>query len=215
MEDNSYRADGAPWDVTNGLLVVELIEGRMQIGDAEFEDGEPADVQIAGDPGNEFAPTYGDINDLGLRAAPADNVGDVITRTLTGDNEVGDDPSYADYNVTAANRVQVPTIDHTVASPFWEFMNAEGPVWENGAIVEDLLFLNPYYATGYPITEAYWSVVPVAGEDQDVLWQCFERPLSDLYAEQQRGLPGRGRQRRPALLDLALRWRRTAAPAAG
>ena len=37
------------------------------------------------------------------------------------------------------------------------------------------LFPNPYYATGYPISEAYWVNVLVGGTAQDVLLQCFER----------------------------------------
>ncbi len=37
------------------------------------------------------------------------------------------------------------------------------------------MFLSPFYATGYPITEAYWANVSVGGVQQDVLLQCFER----------------------------------------
>ena len=37
------------------------------------------------------------------------------------------------------------------------------------------LFQNPYYATGYPIAEAYWANVKVDGKPRDVLMQCFER----------------------------------------
>ena len=53
-------------------------------------------------------------------------------------------------------------------------MNSEGVVWEE-EYIEDALFPNPYYATGFPVTEAYWSEVMVAGIPQDVLWQCFQR----------------------------------------
>ncbi|HYI15383.1 MAG TPA: hypothetical protein VEX37_08330, partial [Thermomicrobiales bacterium] len=38
-----------------------------------------------------------------------------------------------------------------------------------------LLFESPYYATGLPITEAYWATVKVGGTPRDVLLQCFER----------------------------------------
>jgi hypothetical protein len=57
---------------------------------------------------------------------------------------------------------------------FWHFMNSSGTVYDGG-YYNDYLFPNPYYATGYPITEPYWVWVPVAGEWQDVLVQCFER----------------------------------------
>ena len=57
MEDNGFRAD-APWDVTNGLLVVELMTGQMQIGDASFEERDPAAVNVAGDADDATGPTY-------------------------------------------------------------------------------------------------------------------------------------------------------------
>ncbi|HEX5165630.1 MAG TPA: peptidase domain-containing protein, partial [Thermomicrobiales bacterium] len=72
-------------------------------------------------------------------------------------------------------RFYVPETDHTVASVFWEFMTSEGVIWESGAYVEEPLFESPFYATGYPITEAYWSDVTLQGEVEAVLWQCFER----------------------------------------
>jgi hypothetical protein len=71
--------------------------------------------------------------------------------------------------------VVVPGLDHQVASPFWSFMLSTGPVLENGAYVTEPLFENPFYATGYPVTEAYWTNVDVAGTDRLVLLQCFER----------------------------------------
>jgi hypothetical protein len=54
-------------------------------------------------------------------------------------------------------------------------MNSTGPVYEEGQLVEDVLFENPYFATGRPITEAYWTEVEIGGELKDVLPQCFER----------------------------------------
>jgi hypothetical protein len=37
------------------------------------------------------------------------------------------------------------------------------------------MFENPYYATGFPIIEAFWAEVTVDGLARDVLVQCFER----------------------------------------
>lgn len=54
-------------------------------------------------------------------------------------------------------------------------MVSSGTVYENGELISGELFENPFYATGYPITEAYWSVLKIAGEYRSVLWQCFER----------------------------------------
>ena len=64
---------------------------------------------------------------------------------------------------------------HAIAEPFWAFMNASGPVVEAGEIENATLFENPYFATGRPITEAYWADVQVSGEERQVLIQCFER----------------------------------------
>ncbi len=162
------------WFVTNGLLVVEMVDGRVQVGDDQFVDAEPAQVQIAGDPNVLDAPTYADINSYGLRGMQALEPGTVIDETII-DGEVVGSEHFAEYGITAGYRVSVPNIDHTVASVFWDFMNSSGTVAVDGEYVEEDLFLNPFYATGYPITEAYWTTVPVAATAQDVLWQCFER----------------------------------------
>ncbi|HET9017630.1 MAG TPA: peptidase domain-containing protein, partial [Thermomicrobiaceae bacterium] len=60
-------------------------------------------------------------------------------------------------------------------SVFWSFMNSSGPVYQGGGFIQDKLFQNPYYATGYPITEAYWTTVKVGGVAKRVLVQVFER----------------------------------------
>ncbi|MDQ3548620.1 MAG: hypothetical protein M3439_07345 [Chloroflexota bacterium] len=36
-------------------------------------------------------------------------------------------------------------------------------------------FESAFYATGLPITEAYWADVKVAGQQREVLLRCFER----------------------------------------
>src|SRR5690606_30259731 len=33
----------------------------------------------------------------------------------------------------------------------------------------------PWYLTGYPITEAFWTTATVGGTDTEVLLQCFQR----------------------------------------
>ena len=172
MEDNAYRA-GAPWDVTNGLLVVELMTGQMQVGDSAFVVRPPAQENVAGDADDPTGPTY--VTFAGLRGAPPYADGATITQRVNRAGAVTNDPSLAGQGVTAAYRVSVPGINHQVASPFWTFMNSTGLVYENGSNTTDSLFENPFYATGYPVTEAYWANVKVAGTYRDVLMQCFER----------------------------------------
>ena len=54
-------------------------------------------------------------------------------------------------------------------------MTSQGVVLEEGEAEESDLFENPYVATGFPITEAYWTTVQVGGVAHQVLLQCFER----------------------------------------
>ncbi|TVR70783.1 MAG: hypothetical protein EA415_12455 [Sphaerobacteraceae bacterium] len=169
MEDNQYRAS-PPWHVTNGLLVMELVTGRMQIGDNEFVNRAPANVQVAGD-SHPDSPTYAMLDPL--RSWGHLPVGSQVTQRLNADGTVSSDSSLSGRGVTAAH--YVPETDHTVASVFWNFMNSSGPVQTHQGTVHGPLFENPFFATGFPITEAYWVHVPVGGQWQDVLLQCFQR----------------------------------------
>lgn len=173
MEDNSYRAS-APWDVTNGLLVVEMVDGRYQTGDTSFDESpEPADVPVGGDPDDATGPTYRTIGMVRNQPAAAD--GALITARLARDGTITNDAGTAGYGIHAGQRLTVPGIDHQIAAPFWSFMNSSGLVNVDGQLVTDKLFENPYYATGYPITEPYWATVKVANVQRDLLVQCFER----------------------------------------
>lgn len=159
------------WYVTNGLLATELVTGRLQLGLDSFEERSPAAINVAGDPGDPNTPTYATFTEL-LDGAPIE-VDTVLTRRVARDGQVSDDPTLASYDVQAT--YFVPETNHTVAGPFWEFMNSSGLIGEGGALVEGSLFPNPFYATGFPITEAYWTTVQVGGQPQDVLVQVFER----------------------------------------
>jgi predicted secreted Zn-dependent protease len=54
-------------------------------------------------------------------------------------------------------------------------MNSSGTVYQNGNYASAKLFDNPFYATGYPLTEPYWTNVLVGGVQEQVLVQVFER----------------------------------------
>ena len=161
------------WYVTNGLLVTELITGQMQVGDASFEPHDPAAINAAGDPDGTTGPTYATF--AGLLDTPPLDDGAVIVQQVDRAGTVTSDPNLAGYSVTAGFHVQQPGLDHRVASVFWEFMNSDGLIYRDGEYVVDKLFENPFYATGYPITEAYWTRVKVGGVEQNVLIQCFQR----------------------------------------
>lgn len=174
MEDNAYRGSD-PWDVTNGLLVVEMVEGYIQIGDDAYDESpESASVNIAGDPGEQ--PSYADIDTCELRSTDgidAEDVGTPIIATYADRCGLGSDTTYLNRSVTRA--VYVPETGHTIASPFWAFMNSSGTIWDGSGYTQSSLFQSPYYATGFPVTEAWWSRIAVGGVTRDVLWQCFER----------------------------------------
>ena len=171
MELNTRQSPDSPWYVTNGLLAKELVTGQRQLGDAVFIDYGPADVNVAGDADDPAGPTYATFN--GLLTAPPYQVGHVITETVDRSGAVGNDPGLAALNVTAA--YYVPETGHTVASVFWDFMRSRGLVIVDGLDREDALFPDPFYATGFPLTEAYWTTVRVAGTPKRVLVQVFER----------------------------------------
>jgi hypothetical protein len=170
MEDNSHNASSPPWDVTNGLLATELITGRVQLGDTEFQQMQPATVQIAGD-SHPNSPTYATFNCV-LEHDPLPT-GSTITQTIDQHGNIGTNANLGQHGVTATE--YVADTGHTVASVFWSFMNSSGEVYESGQFRHAPLFENPYFATGYPITEPYWMNVPVGGEWRDVLAQCFQR----------------------------------------
>ncbi len=156
-----------PFFVTNGLLATEMLTGNVQLGDAFFETHNPASVTVAGDLDDPTGPTYASFNPL--RNAPALADGTPITATVTRDGQVTDDPTRAG---KATAQHYVPETKHTVADVFWVFMTSSGIV--DGGATEPL-FRSPFYATGFPITEAYWSTVRVAGQERAVLIQVFER----------------------------------------
>ncbi|MGI8855945.1 MAG: lamin tail domain-containing protein [Thermomicrobiales bacterium] len=156
-----------PFFVTNGLLTTEMLTGNVQLGDATFESHSPAAVNVAGDLDDPNGPTYATFTPM--RSAPALAAGTSITATVTHDGQVGNDPAQAG---KATAQQYVPETKHTVADVFWTFMTSSGVI--DGGAVEPL-FRSPFYATGFPLTEAYWSTVRVGGQSRTVLIQLFER----------------------------------------
>ena len=172
MEVTDPEADSSSvWYVTNGLLVVEMITGAMQIGDNRFEKRLPAAINVAGDGDDPDGPTYATFGDL-LDAAPR-SIGDAVIQRVDRQGAVTDDLALASRAITIAH---IDTVtDHAIAEPFWHFMGSVGTVYTNGQYVTEPLFEDPYFATGRPIAEAYWANVKVGGDYKDVLMQCFER----------------------------------------
>jgi len=159
------------WYVTNGLLSLELISGRLQLGDNIFEQHQPAEINVAGDENDEAGPTYRTFSNR-LDDPPA-AVGSLVTRRIDRSGTVTDDASLASRGVTIATVDDVTA--HAIPQPFWDFMRSSGLIWNGDAFVIGVLFESEYFATGRPVAEAYWATVLVGGAPKDVLMQCFER----------------------------------------
>ena len=175
MEINDPNADrSSAWFVTNGLLVREMVDGRVQIGDASSEERSPAHEAVAGDPAlhNPDCPTYASFTYLTWERAE-NHMGQKVSATLAKDGTVGDDPAKASYGGTEIAHYEEST-GHNVPRVLWDFMNQSGLIYVSGSYrsgrVVDWLF-----AMGYPISEPYWVRCRVAGEEKDVLVQLFER----------------------------------------
>jgi uncharacterized protein YkwD len=170
INDPTGNADD-PWYVTNGLLARDLILGKIQIGDNQFRDLAPPEINVAGDSDDPHGPTYQTFH--GVMGVPPLPVGEAVIQTIDRTGKVESHPALADYGVTV-DRV-VPATNHSIASVFWDFMNSRGPIHLDDRTTEGRLFFNPFYATGYPLTEPYWTHVSVDGQRQHVLIQVFER----------------------------------------
>ncbi|NNJ11657.1 DUF5107 domain-containing protein [Chloroflexales bacterium ZM16-3] len=156
----------SPWFVTCGLLVVEMIAGRAQVGAAAFTPRAPADIPVAGDlADNSGAPTYAMLAPLaaidgGGRVPP--RIGQRVSATL-GPGGVGEDPAMATPETAITSYDDVT--GRNVPRVFQSFMQGQRPATD------------PLFAFGRPITEPYWARVRVAGRDVPVLLQAFERRL--------------------------------------
>jgi hypothetical protein len=169
MEVNDPNASQDRSYVTNGLLVLEMVTGRQQIGLGAdgFAQRPPASIPF-GDLNDSAGPTYASFR--GRLADPPLAAGQPIGQALDRAGGVG---------ATSADGVACETVveqtRHCVAAPFWAFLNSTGPVYEGGQVANGPLFDPTFSVTGLPITEAYWIAVQVGGRPTRVLIQLFER----------------------------------------
>jgi hypothetical protein len=168
--------------VTNGLLVIEMISGREATGDATNLTRKPADIPVAGDAVNNDGPTYASlasIASLNLDKPSPNRTGQPAGDTLDKAGQTGA------ASAALAGKARYVYFDsvlkHNIPDVFWNFMNQKGNIFENGKLADGqpILGSNPdapwLDATGYPLTEAYWTRVTVGGVAKDVLLQAFQR----------------------------------------
>ena len=178
MEVNNPSGDrNSPWFVTTGLLVVDMVSGRQQVGDNQFIGRLPANIVVAGDADDARAPTYASFHEVtslnnNRRADKA--LGARVTATINRAGGVGSDASKAGDDggrIVAYNDV----FGHNIPTALWDFMNQPGSVRVDGQLTFDRPVMNWIFTIGYPVSEAYWARVLIAGQPRDVLIQLFER----------------------------------------
>ncbi len=172
-----------PWDVTNGLLVRDLIFGKMEVAPGQFVDkGGAPEINISGDPNDPNAPTYRTFSKHTAKVDQLARGSDITARIDRAGNVTYGEPAHG---VKASEYVS--ETGHNIPDVFWKFMTSEGLVSENGEYKNEQLMENPYYATGFPITEAFWTDVKIGGVTKRVLVQAFERRVLTYNPENEDG----------------------------
>lgn len=172
MEINNPTGDrNSRWFVTSGLLVKELISGRMQVGANDFVQRNAADVPIAGDANDANAPTYASF--AGVVGQPTgDRTSQQARQQIDRAGQVSD---YSGSQRSATRFARfVPETGHNIPQVFWTYLNTQGVVYENGRYRTTNL-LDWVFTLGYPLSEPYWTRARVGGVERDVLVQVFER----------------------------------------
>src|SRR4051794_10125751 len=175
MEINDPAADrNSQWFVTNGLLVVDMIGGKIQTGDHQFIPVQRANIPVAGDANSPDTPTYASLAkvasvDIPNRAAV--RTGQQIHEGLSHNGSVVNLDNLANL---ARYGTYESTTGHNIAHVFWSFLNQQGVVYQIGQYVNSTV-VNGVFPMGYPITEPYWMKIRVNNQDRWVLMQAFQR----------------------------------------
>lgn len=182
MEINNPAGDrNSEWFVTTGLLVVDLVSGKQQVGDKEFVPRQAAEIAVGGDglESDPDAPTYTSFRPVSSIMVPGANrapklTGQSVTATINRAGQIGSNAALGLY-AGAKLAAYVDVTGHNIPQAMWDFLNLKGPVQQDGAIVQVQTIANWVFVMGYPITEPYWARVKVDGVYRDILFQLFER----------------------------------------
>lgn len=151
--------------VTNGLLATELITGQIQIGNDAFQSHDPAAIPIAGDPDSP-GPTYATLNGraANLLAPASSHIGMTVSATVSAAGDVSETTptSSADVRKVATADTTVSIYDsvtqHNVPAAFAAYRAKTGLV-----------------VIGYAKSEPFVATFKIAGVQQQVVVQVFER----------------------------------------
>ena len=139
--------------VTAGLLVTEMMTGKVQTGDTRFDQQTPAAIPVAGDASAAF-PLYRDLP-TSAAATQTATAGASVRLLLTAQGSSAIDPPPDAGTVIAS--VDTAT-GHGVAQAFADFRAHAG--LDN---------------VGLALTEPFWADVAIAGQQRRILIQPFER----------------------------------------
>lgn len=184
MEINNPSGNQAdPFYVTNGLLVVEMVSGKVQTGASRFDLSNANEARIAGDAGSD-APSYAALQGVASVGLPGREnraaqvaVGAALPTSYINKAGTVSQPgqgSAVPQTIKAAGYVK--ETGHNVADIFMDYFNSQGPVYENGYTVNAPLF-NWVSAMGFPVTEPFWTTIRVGGQDRLILFQAFQRRI--------------------------------------
>ncbi len=164
-------ADGA---VTNGLLTVELITGKRQVGDTTFETSVPSSLAIVGDMDNAWPP-YAALGGsvFAAKVARSDAPVGLVYKadgTFAANPGLGAQPGSA---FGAYQSDPGGTYGHNIPAALWSYLSTLPVAWQT--------------AMGYPLTEAFWVNVRVASVPTWVMVQPFERRVLSYTPTNPRG----------------------------
>jgi hypothetical protein len=172
MEVNDPGADRtSQWFVSSGLLVNEMVTGRVQTGNARFEVRAPADGVVAGDPDSPGAPTYASF--ASHTAQEPDATGNEVSQKIAKDGTLSPYSPQSDADLFKVAYYDATT-GHNVPTIFVSWLSQSGTVLEGGQLVQDQV-IDALFVLGRPITGAFWADVRVNGAPVTVLVQLFER----------------------------------------
>ena len=145
--------------VTNGLLATEIVTGQIQVGNSKFQAKAPPAIPIAGDPDN-AGPTYADLSGKAavLLTPTTAKIGNFITTMVASDGTVSDGGGFAGISMSPKIAVFDDATKHNVLDQFVTYRTKVG--------------LN---AIGFAKSEPFRTTVKVAGQQQSVIAQVFER----------------------------------------
>jgi len=170
MELNPAVTDpSSEWRVTTGLLVSEMVLGRIQTGDRQFLGMAPSTQTVAGDPGVPGNPRYLDFTRLS--AIQTNNrSGQAVTEQFAPGRGV---TQAVDHSVRDV--FFVPETGHNIPDVFLNYLTASGPILDATGKVTTAPLFDWVYVMGYPITEPYWVSLTISGKQYTALLQLYQR----------------------------------------